>query len=133
ESKGRPGARAPHVWLTRDGEQISSLDLFGRNFVLLAGPDGSTWCEIARAAARQLDLVLDIYRIGLDGISDSNGEFHAGFGLTPTGAALIRPDGFVAWRATTAAGASTDVIGNVLRTISAARASAYRSASPGRQ
>jgi putative polyketide hydroxylase len=133
ESKGRPGARAPHAWLTQNGEQLSTLDLFGRNFVLLAGADGSAWCESARAAAHQLNLVLDVYRIGVDRISEPNGEFHAAFGLTSSGAALIRPDGFVAWRARTAAGASTDVIANALKTISSVRASAYRSASPGRQ
>ncbi len=37
ESKGRPGSRAPHVFLERDGTRLSTLDLFGRNFVLLAG------------------------------------------------------------------------------------------------
>ena len=40
DSKGRPGARAPHVFLDRDGTRLSTLDLFGRNFVLLAGPQG---------------------------------------------------------------------------------------------
>ncbi len=35
ESKGRPGARAPHVFLDRDGTRLSTLDLFGRN-----GQDG---------------------------------------------------------------------------------------------
>ena len=33
----RPGSRAPHVWLTRGDEQISTIDLFGPHFVLLAG------------------------------------------------------------------------------------------------
>ncbi len=46
----RPGTRAPHVWLDRDGERISTLDLFGRGFVLLAGPEGGAWHE--RAASR---------------------------------------------------------------------------------
>src|SRR5882757_2826619 len=33
----RPGSRAPHVWLTRGNERISTIDLFGPHFVLLAG------------------------------------------------------------------------------------------------
>ena len=37
ESAGRPGARAPHVFLERDGTRLSTLDLFGRNFVLPNG------------------------------------------------------------------------------------------------
>ncbi len=36
----RPGRRAPHVSLERDGERISTIDLFGGRFVLLAGPKG---------------------------------------------------------------------------------------------
>ena len=34
----RPGSRAPHVWLERHGERVSTIDLFGTRFVLLAGP-----------------------------------------------------------------------------------------------
>src|SRR6202043_440283 len=61
---GRPGARAPHLFLERDGKRISTLDLFGRNFVLLAGSEGLAWCESARAAGRELGIDLDVHRIG---------------------------------------------------------------------
>ena len=37
KSSARPGSRAPHVRLTRGHEQISTVDLFGPHFVLLAG------------------------------------------------------------------------------------------------
>ncbi|MGH7094866.1 MAG: FAD-dependent monooxygenase, partial [Stellaceae bacterium] len=37
----RPGGRAPHVWLQRDGTRLSTIDLFGKGFVLLAGPEGA--------------------------------------------------------------------------------------------
>ncbi len=40
ESRGLPGTRAPHLWLERDGDRVSSLDLFGRRFVLLAAAEG---------------------------------------------------------------------------------------------
>src|SRR5262249_13429861 len=43
ESKGRPGSRAPHVLVPRDGERVSTLDLFGQGFVLLAGAEGEAW------------------------------------------------------------------------------------------
>ena len=38
---GRPGSRAPHVWLSRDGKRVSTIDLTGRSFVLVAGPEGA--------------------------------------------------------------------------------------------
>ncbi|MBO0715587.1 MAG: FAD-dependent monooxygenase, partial [Acidimicrobiales bacterium] len=54
ESKGRPGSRAPHLLLVRDGRQVSSLDLFGRSFVLLAAAGGEAWHHAAQAAAAAL-------------------------------------------------------------------------------
>ncbi len=92
ESRGRPGRRAPHLFLQRESETISTLDLFGRNFVLLTGPDGQAWCERAEIAARELGLPLDVHRM-------EAGAFTDAYGVTPSGAVLVRPDGFVAWRA----------------------------------
>ena len=98
DSKGRPGTRAPHLWLERHGERISALDLFGRRFVLLAGADGDAWCAAAHAAATQLSLPIDVYRMGLDGLSDPGAAFGDAYGLTSEGAVIVRPDGFVGWR-----------------------------------
>src|SRR6516225_9497593 len=47
----RPGCRAPHVWLKRGNEQISTIDLIGPHFLLLAGAEGNAW----RRAAIGLD------------------------------------------------------------------------------
>src|SRR5215469_3981572 len=47
ETKGRPGTRAPHIWIERDGKSISTLDLFGAGFTLLAGPGSAAWCRSA--------------------------------------------------------------------------------------
>ena len=117
ESKGRPGTRAPHVWLQRRGEQISTLDLFGRNFSLLVGPDGNAWTEAARDRSDMLDIDLDVHKIGENGLTDPSGGFPAAYGITPTGAALVRPDGFVAWRAKTGDGASAGRIKSALATL----------------
>jgi hypothetical protein len=53
ESRGRPGSRAPHLWVQHDGRRMSTLDLFGRSFVVLAPPDGEAWIPAARAAANR--------------------------------------------------------------------------------
>jgi 2-polyprenyl-6-methoxyphenol hydroxylase-like FAD-dependent oxidoreductase len=117
ESKGRPGTRAPHVWLKRDGREISTLDLFGGNFALLAGAQSSAWCESASAAAKHLRIDLDIRRVGADGLTDPLGDFAAAFELTPAGAVLVRPDGFVAWRAKNGDGAAVEKIESALATV----------------
>nr|MDQ3936727.1 FAD-dependent monooxygenase [Actinomycetota bacterium] len=55
---GHPGARAPHLWLERDGEELSTLDLLGASFVLLGGHDAEPWRSAAAAAAEDLGVPL---------------------------------------------------------------------------
>jgi 2-polyprenyl-6-methoxyphenol hydroxylase-like FAD-dependent oxidoreductase len=114
ESTGRPGSRAPHLPVERAGASVSTLDLFGTAFVLLAGPDGGAWHDAARRAADALDVPMDAYLVGGGELRDPSGAFAAAYGISPAGAVLVRPDGFVAWRAHDATGASEAVIGDVL-------------------
>jgi len=122
ESKGRPGTRAPHLFLRRGAEKISTLDLFGRNFVLLAGPEGKAWSESGRGAAKQLGIELDVHQIGASGLTDPSSGFAGAYGIAPSGAVLVRPDGFVAWRAKNAEGASTQRLANALTSVLCRRA-----------
>ena len=105
-SKAMPGTRAPHVVLQRAGKPISTLDLFTRNFCVLAAAEGGAWCAAARAAAADLGLVIDAHQLDHGDLSDPDGCFADAYGLSPSGAVMVRPDGFVAWRATGAAPAS---------------------------
>lgn len=95
---GRPGARAPHVVVERDGSSISTIDLFGRRFVLLAGVGGMKWCSAAADAAAELGLPVDAYCVGGDEVGDPEGLFAGAYGIDAEGAVLVRPDGFVMWR-----------------------------------
>ena len=92
---GRPGSRAPHIWLEQGGRRTSSLDLFGRTFVLLAGPRGEAWCRAADPHAGVVS-----YCVGR-GVADPAERLAKAFGVSPSGAVLIRPDGVVGWRART--------------------------------
>ena len=117
QSKGRPGARAPHVFLDRDGTRLSTLDLFGRNFVLLTGPEGRTWQAAAAAAANRLGVALDAHVVGGAGLADAGGCFLQEYGISPSGAVMVRPDGFVGWRAVDAAGAPEETLRQVLQSL----------------
>jgi 2-polyprenyl-6-methoxyphenol hydroxylase-like FAD-dependent oxidoreductase len=95
----RPGSRAPHAWLERDGARLSTIDLFGRGFVLLAGWRGARWCETARRVAEGSRLPLDAYLVGdAAGLGDPDAAWLATYGIDEDGAVLVRPDGHVAWR-----------------------------------
>ena len=84
----RPGSRAPHAWLSPGR---STLDLFGRGFVLLNfDPDAGACAAMAEAAAGA-DIPFRIETIADAGIAD----------LYETPYVLVRPDGHVAWRGDT--------------------------------
>jgi 2-polyprenyl-6-methoxyphenol hydroxylase-like FAD-dependent oxidoreductase len=84
----RPGARAPHAWLA-DGR--STLDLFGRGFVLLRlGDDAPDAGAITDAFARR-GVPLAVVALTEAGIC----------ALYQCRLVLVRPDGHVAWRADT--------------------------------
>jgi 2-polyprenyl-6-methoxyphenol hydroxylase-like FAD-dependent oxidoreductase len=95
-----PGARAPHVWLGHPEARLSTLDLFGSAFTLLAAPAGEAWCRAAAKVERELGAPIDRYRIGAPGLGDLGG-FGEAYGLGEDGAVLVRPDGHVAWRSAT--------------------------------
>jgi hypothetical protein len=83
---GRPGHRAPHAWL-RDGR--STLDLFGRGFVLLSLGSRDTAVQACSRAARVRNFPLQVVDL-----SDEIG-FRELYGANYV---LVRPDGHVAWR-----------------------------------
>jgi putative polyketide hydroxylase len=83
-----PGTRAPHQAVANGSGPSSTLDLFGRDLVLVTGGRGDEWAAAA-AAARGLTGIPLVPRVDAAGA------------LPATGAALVRPDGFTAWRALT--------------------------------
>lgn len=118
ETRGLPGARAPHLFVERNGKRMSTLDLFGHRFVLLAGPDGESWCEAARTSASRFSgLELDTYRVGSADLRDPDERFCSAYGLSSAGACLVRPDGFVAWRAKADETDAAAVLERALRTL----------------
>jgi putative polyketide hydroxylase len=99
QPSGRPGSRAPHVAIVREDETSSTLDLFGKAFVLLSGPDGHSWSRAAKGIADQLGTDIRVHGIGRD-TQDVEGDWLEKYGVTAAGAVLVRPDGIIAWRAT---------------------------------
>jgi putative polyketide hydroxylase len=118
---GTPGSRAPHAWLEREGQRVSTLDLAGSGFALLAGAEARDWCAAARDAAARLGVNVRAFRIaGPPGEGDADavdpeGAWCRAAGVGDHGALLVRPDGFVAWRARGAEAEAGAVMEGVLR------------------
>lgn len=117
---GQPGTRAPHAWLSRNEERVSTLDLFDGDWVLLT--EDERWCAAAACAKERSGITLRCARIGTDVAPTDPEAFRAAFGFGPNGASLVRPDGYVAWRSTTLPTNAVDTLTEALaRVTSAAR------------
>ncbi len=84
-SSTRPGARAPHAWLT-DGQ--STLDLFGHGFTLLRLGNGAPDTALLEAAAQECQFPLQVIALNQPEMLQ----------LYERRLVLVRPDGHVAWR-----------------------------------
>jgi 2-polyprenyl-6-methoxyphenol hydroxylase-like FAD-dependent oxidoreductase len=115
----RPGARAPHSWVRSGGELISTIDLYDGGFVLLTGPDNAGWVAAAKGVVAELDVPVRVFGLGTDliPVDEPIDGLLARYGLNPSGALLIRPDGFVGFRSITATGDEQKSLSGALRQI----------------
>ncbi|KAI1391698.1 FAD binding domain-containing protein [Hypoxylon trugodes] len=87
-----PGHNLPHAWLKKGDKDTSTRYLIRLDsFVLLA--NSSQW------SPAQNKLIHVEVIDGQEGWTDRDGEWSRLCGVGPDGAALVRPDGIVAWRA----------------------------------
>ena len=80
-----PGARAPHAWID---ENTSTIDIFGKGFVLMNFSGEDTGADTFQAAADQRGMPLRI-------VDSDDADIAA---LYERKLVLVRPDGHVAWR-----------------------------------
>ncbi|MFJ4536819.1 FAD-dependent oxidoreductase [Streptomyces tibetensis] len=118
---GGPGSRAPHLWVRRGEERISTLDLYERSLVLLSdAAEPNEWHPAALRLADELSLPLRSYRVGTaaqaDLVTEEATDWAERHGTGPGGAVLVRPDGFVLWRSPGPEAEAEAVLREVLRT-----------------
>jgi 2-polyprenyl-6-methoxyphenol hydroxylase-like FAD-dependent oxidoreductase len=90
DQTARPGARAPHVWLKANpGEKPhSTLDLYGKSFVLLRLGKNPPMVDSILAAAEERRVPLSVLALDEDAVASAYERKLV----------LVRPDGHVAWR-----------------------------------
>ncbi|GKZ76284.1 hypothetical protein AnigIFM56816_005263 [Aspergillus niger] len=98
-----PGSRLPHVWLNKATltEPISTMDIIGHGaFTLFSGIGGERWKRAAETVAERLKVPIQVHTIGFrQDWEDVYFEWESLRGVEESGAVLVRPDRFVAWRA----------------------------------
>lgn len=114
---GQPGTRAPHLWITVDDEERSTLDLFRHDWVLLSEDD--RWAWAVSAAAETLDIPVTFVHLGVGVKLLEPKAFHNAYGVAANGASLVRPDGYIAWRSVTAPPDPTQALRAALSAVAA--------------
>ena len=100
QQTARPGSRAPHFWL---GPDASTLDHFGKEFVLIRFGDNPPVVEPLIGAAKNAGVPLKVVDIG-------NPEAAA---LYERRLVMVRPDGTVAWRANNVPDNAVEIIDTI--------------------
>jgi 2,4-dichlorophenol 6-monooxygenase len=94
-----PGARIPHVWIEKNNQPLSTLDVVGQGrFTLLTGIGGSRWREAAAALAATGFPIRCITIGPSQDYEDPFGDWARASEIDDDGALLVRPDQFIAWR-----------------------------------
>ena len=89
-----PGYRVPHCWL-RDGDgTVSTHDLLGTHFTVFHGGASSAWEQAGSAIAAESAFPVEVRSLAPTTRRDALELF----GISRSGAVLVRPDGHVAWR-----------------------------------
>jgi 2,4-dichlorophenol 6-monooxygenase len=96
-----PGAHIPHVWLEKDSKQLSTIDLCGKGkLTLLTSIGGDAWVKAARDFTLKTGVEINAITIGPGcDIEDPFGDWARVREIADDGCLLVRPDGFICFRA----------------------------------
>lgn len=116
----RPGSHLPHAWVQDLGEQVPLSSLVPLNgFLLLTGPDSAAWSAAAAAAKDKFGVELRVIGLGIyqGDFIDVRAVWERVKGIGNTGAVLVRPDRYVAYRVAESQGREADLLDSALSTI----------------
>lgn len=114
-----PGCRLPHVWLNKavPKEPVSTIDLAGHGaFTILTGIGGDVWKQAAQTVSARLGVPINVHSIGFrQEWEDVYYDWEAVRDVEESGAILVRPDRFIAWRAKSAPNTEEASVSDLLK------------------
>jgi hypothetical protein len=101
------------------GERISTVDVYDGGFVLLTGPDNAGWVTAAQQVRAELAVPVTVFGLGTDllPVDELIDDLLQRYGMEPSGAVLIRPDGFVGFRSISSADDEQKALSSAVRQI----------------
>lgn len=90
----RPGYRVPHCWLAEGDARVSTHDVLGMRFTLFHGGANAAWERAVSDVAGAARVPLAARSLA----TATRADVLQLFGISESGAVLVRPDGHVAWR-----------------------------------
>ncbi len=111
-----PGAHLPHVWLEREAQPVSTIDLCAYDrFTLICGVDGQAWVDAAAKVSAEFDVAIEVVPVALgQANNDVLGAWTRSREIHDGGCLLVRPDRFIAWRCPDAIVDPEAVLGDVM-------------------
>jgi hypothetical protein len=117
EWNGQPGTHMPHFWVLKDGKKVPTLDLINQGaWTLISGSD--EWSEAVSTVNESSSVPLEFIRIGESVQLVHEDDFQKSFAISQSGAALIRPDGYIAWRVDTIPSDAAEALKGVMSKVS---------------
>ncbi|KAJ5646081.1 hypothetical protein N7490_002453 [Penicillium lividum] len=95
EWRGQPGTHLPHFWVERDGERVPILDLVGVDWTLISAEG---WTGPVAEVNERSSIKTRSVRLGVDVLLLGQIDLGLLLGISDSGAVLVRPDGYIAWR-----------------------------------
>lgn len=96
-----PGSHLPHAWVGDNVCRLATMDLapYSR-FTVLTGIAGEAWADAARAVSQELGVAVETVVIGPGrDVTDLYYDWAKLREVEESGALLVRPDKYIAWRA----------------------------------
>ncbi|KAJ6064374.1 hypothetical protein N7499_013054 [Penicillium canescens] len=108
EWAGQPGTHLPHFWVERGGKRVSILDVIGQKSWTLISASEEWETVLLGVNERSRNTIRSVR------VDDQLKGFQQAFSVCENGAALIRPDGYIAWRSNGMPSNAVDVLREVL-------------------
>ncbi|CAL5867133.1 uncharacterized protein PFLUO_LOCUS1345 [Penicillium psychrofluorescens] len=113
EWAGQPGTHLPHFRVLKDGEKVPILDVVSQGSWTLVS-EFDEWVQVVAEVNKRSSVALRSLQIGRDVQLVQLGEFQQAFGVSQSGAALVRPDGYIAWKTKELPSSAVEVLDEIL-------------------